>query len=127
MGPYLSHCSFGFKDGISNPTIIGFDTNPPPGPAPIRPGFILLGRDGDAVPRDPWMVDGSFLTFRYLFQRVPEFNKFLKDNPVQMPGFSPAEGSELLGARFVGRWKSGRGNNTKTKQNTTDVDSRCTN
>ncbi|KAM6499969.1 hypothetical protein JOM56_005477 [Amanita muscaria] len=107
-GKEAGHEHFGFLDGISNPAVIGFDTNPPPGPAPVRSGIILLGHDGDDVPtRDPWMVDGSFLAFRYLFQLVPEFNKFLQNNPIKVPGLSDAEGSELLGARLVGRWKSG--------------------
>ncbi|KAM6490987.1 hypothetical protein JOM56_013226 [Amanita muscaria] len=39
------------------------------------------------------MVDGSFLAF-------------LQNNPIKVPGLSDAEGSELLGARLVGRWKS---------------------
>lgn len=97
-------------DGVSNPAIIDFDKNPAPGPAPIRAGAIITGRDGDAKKdkRDPWMVDGSFLVFRLLFQRVPEFDEFLNQNPIDMPGMSKAEGSELLGARMVGRWKSGQ-------------------
>ncbi|KAK7688865.1 hypothetical protein QCA50_007554 [Cerrena zonata] len=45
------------------------------------------------------------MVFRYLFQLVPEFNTFLKKNPIQGP--PPDVGSELLGARLVGRWKSG--------------------
>jgi len=42
---------------------------------------------------------------------VPEFNDFLKKNPIAKDGngkeLTPEEGSELLGARMVGRWKSG--------------------
>ena len=102
--------SFGFLDGISNPTVTGFDVNPPPGPKSVPPGVLLLGRTGDPVANRPaWAVDGSFLVFRYLFQTVPEFNTFLKNNPVNAPGLvtSPEEASELTGARLVGRWKSG--------------------
>lgn len=104
-----SATSFGFLDGISNPAVIGFDKNPPPGPAPVRAGAILLGHPGDENQenREPWMVDGSFLVFRYLFQHVPEFDKFIEDNAIKMPGLSKEEGKELLGARLVGRWKSG--------------------
>jgi Dyp-type peroxidase family len=45
--------------------------------------------------------------FRKLQQFVPEFNEFLAKNPIPDKGLTPAEGSELLGARLVGRWKSG--------------------
>ena len=75
---------------------------------------MLLGRAGDndlstnkPVSRPAWALDGSFLAFRYLPQLVPEFNLFLKENPIPIPGLSPTQGSELLGARLVGRWKSG--------------------
>lgn len=40
-------------------------------------------------------------------QLVPEFNKFLHDNPIDVPGLPRDQGSELFGARLVGRWKSG--------------------
>lgn len=105
--------SFGFLDGISNPVVDGFDTVINPGPKVVQPGVILTGHPGDVTPapRADWATDGSFLAFRYLFQHVPEFNKFLKKNPVTKDGngnaLTPEQGSELLGARMVGRWKSG--------------------
>ena len=70
---------------------------------------MLLGRDGDETTsaRPAWALDGSFMAFRYLPQLVPEFDLFLKKNPLPIPGLSQEQGSELLGARFVGRWKSG--------------------
>jgi hypothetical protein len=77
----------------------------------VRQGKILLGREGympnmpDVAQPPPWALDGSFLVFRYLSQLVPEFDTFLKKNPI--PGVPPEFGSELLGARLVGRWKSG--------------------
>ncbi|KAF6747547.1 peroxidase TAP [Ephemerocybe angulata] len=108
-GDQDGHEHFGYLDGVSNPAIIGFDTNPPPGPAPVRPGVLLLGQDGDENKdgRDPWMADGSFLVFRQLFQNVPEFDEFVNTNRLQLPGLSPKEGADLFGARLVGRWKSG--------------------
>jgi len=111
--------SFGYLDGVSNPAIIGFDNNPLPGPAPIRPGVVLLGQPGDETaardgtvvpnPRDPWMVNGSYLVFRYLFQKVPEFDNFVfnKADILKTPSMSKQEAADLLGARMVGRWKSG--------------------
>jgi deferrochelatase/peroxidase EfeB len=68
---------------------------------------ILVGQPDDtSVTRPAWAKDGSFLVFRQLKQLVPEFNKFLADNPIVEPGLTPEQGSELLGARMVGRWKS---------------------
>ena len=105
--------SFGFLDGISQPAVQGIDTHPNPGQETVRQGIILLGRDGDKPnvvnvdKRPPWAVDGSFLAFRYLFQLVPEFNNFLTENPIAITGLPREQGSELLGARLVGRWKSG--------------------
>ncbi|KAJ8474877.1 dyp-type peroxidase [Pleurotus djamor] len=108
-GHVSAHEHFGFLDGISNPAVDGFDLKPFPGQDSIKPGNILTKQDGDrrAAQRPDWARDGSFLTFRYLFQLVPEFDKFLADNPIVLPGLTREEGSELLGARLVGRWKSG--------------------
>ena len=105
----MGRISFGFLDGISNPVVTGFDdTVIHPGPKPVAPGIIVMG---DTGPREEWAKDGSFLAFRYLFQEVPEFNAFLAKNPIPKDGngnvLTPSEGSELLGARMVGRWKSG--------------------
>lgn len=102
--------SFGFLDGISNPSIIGFDNlTKPPGPEAVNPGILLTGHQDDLLQaqRASWATDGSFLVFRYLFQNVPEFHDYLKKNPIVMDGATPEQGSELLGARIVGRWMSG--------------------
>ena len=79
----------------------------------MQPGVIITGKTGDpglSIRKD-WSTEGSFAVFRYLFQEVPEFNVFLKSKPVPKDGngksLTPAEGSDLLGARMVGRWKSG--------------------
>jgi deferrochelatase/peroxidase EfeB len=99
-------------DGISEPLIKGFDTVIPPGPKPVDPGVIVTGHTGDKTPRADWAKDGSFLVFRYLFQQVPEFNDFLNKHPIRKDGngkvLTPEQGSALLGARMVGRWKSGK-------------------
>jgi len=99
-------------DGVSEPLIKGFDTDIPPGPKPVDPGVIVTGHTGDITPRADWAKEGSFLVFRYLFQQVPEFNDFLKKHPIPKDGnekvLTPEEGSALLGARMVGRWKSGK-------------------
>ncbi|KAF8151771.1 peroxidase TAP [Crassisporium funariophilum] len=116
-GDQDGHEHFGFLDGISNPVVNGFDTVINPGPKTVDPGVVVTGhtgdndRSGNPVTRADWAVDGSFLAFRYLFQQVPEFDDYLKTHPLTKDGngkdLTPEEGSELLGARIVGRWKSG--------------------
>ncbi|KAG9090903.1 hypothetical protein FRC06_000831, partial [Ceratobasidium sp. 370] len=101
------HEHFGWADGISNPAVDGV-VNPLPGQRPIPPGVLLLGTASDPVATRPsWATEGSFLAFRQLSQLVPEFHDFLDKNPIVLPGLDPQHGSELLGARLVGRWKSG--------------------
>jgi deferrochelatase/peroxidase EfeB len=84
---------------------VGFQT-PLPGQAVVPTGEILVGETGDNVTRPLWAKDGSFLVFRQLKQLVPEFDKFLTDNPIRIPALTPKQGSDLLGARMIGRWKS---------------------
>lgn len=75
----------------------------------MRQGVILLGREGDDVKRPSWALDGSLLAFRYLKQLVPEFDVFLQENALPiLPAPGNPTGADLLGARLVGRWKSGR-------------------
>ncbi|KAG9086724.1 hypothetical protein FRC07_013004, partial [Ceratobasidium sp. 392] len=101
------HEHFGWEDGISNPAVTSV-VDPLPGQRPIPPGVLLLGTNRDPVQDRPsWAVEGSFLVFRQLSQLVPEFHDFLDKNPIVLPGLDPKLGSELLGARLVGRWKSG--------------------
>ncbi|CUA74864.1 Peroxidase 2 [Rhizoctonia solani] len=106
-GDQKGHEHFGWADGISDPIIKDIGV-PLPGQRVIPPGVILCGKTKDPVPNRPaWACEGSFLAFRQLEQLVPEFHKFLTDNPIVIPGLSRKYGSELLGARLVGRWKSG--------------------
>ncbi|KAI9652145.1 MAG: hypothetical protein M1831_007177 [Alyxoria varia] len=95
-GKESGHEHFGFLDGISQPGVEGVPNVPalPTTPQkPIAQGNILLGRDGDTIPRPSWALDGSFLTFRHLPQLVPEFNKFLEKNPIPVVGLPPDQGS----------------------------------
>jgi len=79
----------------------------------VQPGVVVTGKIGDPgiKIRKDWSTDGSFGVFRWLFQEVPEFDQFVKKNPLHKDGngkvLTPKEGSDLLGARLVGRWKSG--------------------
>ncbi|KAI0869682.1 hypothetical protein GGS24DRAFT_511698 [Hypoxylon argillaceum] len=112
-GAESGHEHFGFNDGLSQPAVKDVDAGvtSEPNENPVRQGIILLGREGDSVKRPSWALDGSFLAFRYLKQLVPEFNAFLEANALKDVPSPPAPGdptgAELLGARLVGRWKSG--------------------
>jgi len=105
-GDEQGHEHFGFMDGISQPGVIGFTgVNPN---VPSVPGQILLNSTAILLGNDSsWTKDGTFLAFRQLKQLVPEFNKYLTDNPILEPALTPENGSALLGARMMGRWKSG--------------------
>ncbi|KIM30375.1 hypothetical protein M408DRAFT_66228 [Serendipita vermifera MAFF 305830] len=107
--PFEGHEMFGYLDGVSQPAVAGFNINPVPGQQVINPGVILVGEPGDTLlpARPGWTKDGSFLVFRQLRQLVPEFNKFLWDQAPALTGMTQTQSADLLGARMVGRWKSG--------------------
>ncbi|GJJ09030.1 hypothetical protein Clacol_010612 [Clathrus columnatus] len=103
-GDKEGHEHFGYLDGISQPGISGFTTNPVNGQVVIPPGIILLGEEGDPVVRPEWAQDGSFLVFRQMQQLVPEFDTFLTNNALMIPEITTLEeGRDLLGARMMGR------------------------
>ncbi|KAI1367925.1 hypothetical protein F5Y08DRAFT_336199 [Xylaria arbuscula] len=121
-GKESGHEHFGFNDGLSQPAVkdVNAGVVSEPGEKPVRQGVILLGREGDngvvtppsttpvPVKRPSWALDGSFLAFRYLKQLVPEFDVFLQENALPViPAPGNPTGADLLGARLVGRWKSG--------------------
>jgi Dyp-type peroxidase family len=111
---------FGYRDGVSQPGIRGLTrrstTNPDqglPGQDLLWPGEFVFGYPGqdpgDAVKPGapppmaaPWLRNGSYMVFRRLEQRVPEFRKFVAARAAGL-GME----TELLGARMFGRWKSG--------------------
>ena len=95
------HEHFGWLDGVSQPGINGL-SNPFPGQRLLDPGLFVFGYGTTANPPVPWMKNGSFMVFRRLKQLVPEFDTLIL-NQGQNLGMDPV----LLGARLVGRWKSG--------------------
>lgn len=115
-GERHGHEHFGFKDGISQPGVMGFDqadsSTPPqvagkPGTLLIEAGEFVLGYPGHNNPAGrpvpSWMFDGSFLVVRRLHQDVPAWwaqAESLGAQPLGMP-------SEEVGAKLVGRWRSG--------------------
>ncbi|PNS15653.1 hypothetical protein CAC42_4105 [Sphaceloma murrayae] len=110
-GAQDGHEHFGFEDGISQPAIDGVDAFINPGQVTVPQGVVFCGRDGDTLARPSWALDGSFLCFRKLAQLVPEFDNFLAQNTSIITAGNNTlpqdQAKELLGARLVGRWKSG--------------------
>jgi Dyp-type peroxidase family len=126
------HEYFGFKDGVSQPGIRGeidgffpahkfltASQNPRnpgqglPGADILWPGEFVFGYqsqdptdlESPSAPSSgglPWMDNGTLMVFRRLNQLVPEFDSFVSDQAKNLD-MDPA----LLGARMVGRWKSG--------------------
>jgi Dyp-type peroxidase family len=121
---------FGFRDGISQPTIAGlaraehsFDvvaagefvlgylneygqrTERPMVPTAEDPRR-LLAPDRDGSGAADLGRNGSYLVFRHLRQDVEGFWKYL-DDVTQVDGVSDPEGRDRLAAKFVGRWRSG--------------------
>jgi len=105
---YDCFTDFGYMDGISQPAVQGFTQNVLPGQALIAPGEFLLGAAGDATTRPSWAAGGSFLAFRKMQQKVPEFNKYVADHALAVPELNQQENTDLFGARLIGRWKSVR-------------------
>ncbi|MFI7277100.1 Dyp-type peroxidase [Streptomyces sp. NPDC049879] len=113
---------FGFKDGISQPAVEGFDERDPddpqhqrgkPGTRVLPAGEIVHGHPADhrLGPYLPdWMADGSFQVVRRLAQDVPGWWAQVADQlrVLKEAGAVPEDaGSEWLAARLFGRWRSG--------------------
>jgi Dyp-type peroxidase family len=132
--PVKGHEHFGFADGVSQPGVRGrLDDSAPltpsnspdenqgargqdllwpgefvfgfPGQDPNAPEFAAKGPN--KKPPIDFMQHGSFLVFRRLRQRVPEFHSAVKQASQGVgAGFERAD-PELLASQMVGRWKSG--------------------
>jgi Dyp-type peroxidase family len=121
-GRERGHEHFGFLDGVSQPGIRGLSPVSDPrrrleqgllGQDLLWPGEFVFGYPGQH-PEDPhkegpaprmaatWMRNGSYMVFRRLEQKVPEFRKFVREQAARL-----GMDSELLSARMVGRWRSG--------------------
>lgn len=109
------HEHFGFKDGISQPGVRQFHKEDPqhpgqrlghPGQDLIAPGEFVLGypdQRGETTPTPEWMRDGSFQVYRRLAQDVPGFSESVEQQQRNVAEVDP----EKLGAKLVGRWRSG--------------------
>lgn len=99
---------FGFRDSISQPRVAGSGLDALPGQErAIAAGEFILGENSEtgapvAMPQPPELGrNGTFVVMRKYASRVGAFNDFVRAH---------AQGEaaeELLGAKMVGRWRSG--------------------
>jgi Dyp-type peroxidase family len=99
---------FGYRDGLSQPTIEGLPASGLPDHMPRAPlGAFLLGYPSQQVayplptPRQ-LTTNGSFAAFRVLAQDVDAFADFLTDQATRT-----RMSQELLAAKLCGRWRNG--------------------
>ena len=109
---------FGFADGLSQPFLPGLHAAPRRGEDRVAAGEILLGYPNayDQLPLTPLWADfdlgrnGSYLVFRKLSQDVAGLWGWIAGHARNLAGGDPiaaAQMTELLGAKLVGRWRSG--------------------
>jgi Dyp-type peroxidase family len=121
-GDNHSHEHFGFRDGISQPGVIGLTTDPKVGQELIPAGEFILGYPTqpahvpppapaggyNPTPAPPpaqfpaWATNGSLFVFRRLRQDVAGFNEFI----TKASGETGLR-ADLMEAKLVGRYKSG--------------------
>lgn len=125
---------FGFRDGISQPSVEGF-VDPkhahPDHTGPIKPGEFLLGYENEyaEVPDAPGVPaaldtqgvlpqgrergwknlgrNGSYLVLRKLRQDVESFQHFLEAHKELAAGETDALKKQWLAAKLMGRWPNG--------------------
>ncbi|HMA43000.1 MAG TPA: Dyp-type peroxidase [Gemmatimonadales bacterium] len=100
--------TFGFRDGISHPSIegVGIPGSNPQEP-PLKGGEFILGYPDETgnlppMPRPEVLGrNGTYLAVRKLHTKVAAWRQYLRANT------STREEEALLGAKMIGRWPSG--------------------
>lgn len=107
---------FGFRDGVSQPAVLGHD-----GPAEGEPagrltpaGEFVLGHPrhgagglGPPLACPAWMHDGTFQVFKRFDQDVPGWRAQLAAASAELAGRGVPMSADELAARLIGRWPSG--------------------
>jgi len=102
---------FGFKDGISQPAVAGFDEDArllPAGEFILgRPRLAAGGGEADLRPCPEWMRDGSFQVLRRLTQDVAGWRAQLTRLSASLSSSGQPLCPHQLAAKLMGRWPSG--------------------
>ncbi len=110
---------FGFRDGISQPAVLGHDDPAPGEPerrlTPLTPaGEFVLGHPrhgatglGPPIACPAWMHDGTFQVFKRFHQDVPGWRAQLAAASAELAGRGVPMSADELAARLIGRWPSG--------------------
>jgi Dyp-type peroxidase family len=112
---------FGYRDGISQPNVAWSDGEKDADYVDFR--HFLLGYSTSDISSSPKVVgsrpitsqaatdlvrDGSYAVFKWIYQDVATFNRFLEtEGPKLAPNRPVAEAQELLAAKMMGRWRDG--------------------
>jgi len=107
---------FGFRDGISQPAVLGHD-DPAAGEPERRltpAGEFVLGHPrhgagglGPPIACPAWMHNGTFQVFKRLQQDVPGWRAQLATASTELAGRGVPMSADELAARLIGRWPSG--------------------
>ncbi len=101
---------FGFRDGISQPLVLGFDEGGTFGAGNFVFGYPVVAGGPPVVPYsdERGVADnGSLLVFRRLEQDVAEFDRFCDQEAARLAPNWPQLSAPHLKALVVGRWPSG--------------------
>lgn len=120
-GDKVGHEHFGFKDGVSQPAVFGYDEEDPsaPGFASGSPGVALVHAKqllvGDGTEQRPgdWTWHGSHMVYRRLVQDVAGFwtqvqravDALNEQTTGKATGASTS--TDALASKLMGRWRNG--------------------
>lgn len=111
---------FGYRDGFSQPDVRWDDAPGTSGSVDYR--HFILGYSTENIPSQPkaylsipasvraaiFAKNGCYSVFRWVYQDVARFNKFLAvEGPLVFPELPPEDAAELLAAKLMGRWRDG--------------------
>ena len=120
LGGKPGELHFGYRDGIAQPKVRWDDA--PLQPREVNYRHFILGYATSDIPSAPQESasnpdsiratalgrNGTYSVFRWLYQDVALFNRFLiSEGPKAFPDLSPEDAQELLAAKLMGRWRDG--------------------